>query len=199
MKAGKKIGVDGRQLYSIALNGLGPVIRQHVIQHPPSDLEDLRRWGRITELSLKDSAIKDAPFEATAHELSELKDEIRKLRINAVVSPPRAASPALDVVNKETAACTEVTNTYLEDFQHEGALSSGNEGLGFVECLSCRKKFPANDFHQPMRRKVPGRLCRHLARGTCNLSISPHISLSDPSKFLSAIITQQQPHRRKMN
>lgn len=41
VKAGKKIGVDERQLYSIALNGLRPIIRQHVIQHPLSDLEDL--------------------------------------------------------------------------------------------------------------------------------------------------------------
>lgn len=94
LKAGQKIGVGEENLYFIALNGLRPSIRQHVIQHELSSLEDLRQWGRITELSLRDSALDDSPFEATARELAEMKAEIRKLRINVVNPSSRSPSPS---------------------------------------------------------------------------------------------------------
>lgn len=98
IKAGQKVGVEENQLYLIALNGLRPAIRQHVIQHKLKSLEDLRHWGRLTELSLRDSALEEAPLEATARELASLKEEIKKLRVSAVPPAARATSPSLDVV-----------------------------------------------------------------------------------------------------
>jgi hypothetical protein len=37
--------------FQVALHGLRPTIRQHVIQHDPSSIEGIRKWGRITEMS----------------------------------------------------------------------------------------------------------------------------------------------------
>lgn len=101
IKAGQKVGVSEENLYFIALNGLRPSIRQHVIQHELSSLEDLRQWGRITELSLRDSALDDSPFEATARELAEMKAEIRKLRINVVTPSSRSSSPTTDNITPQ--------------------------------------------------------------------------------------------------
>lgn len=96
VKAGHRIGIEDDQLHLVALNGLRPSIRQHVIQHPIKDLDDLRQWGRLTELSLQDAPDDDSSLRATARELAELKDEIRRLRIHSIQSPPasRSTSPA---------------------------------------------------------------------------------------------------------
>lgn len=89
VKAGRRVDISDDQLLIIALNGLRPSIRQHVIQHPISNLDDLRQWGRATELSLQDARDDDAS-NPTARELAERKDKIRQLRIHSVQSsqPP---------------------------------------------------------------------------------------------------------------
>lgn len=84
VKEGRKIGIDDNQLHCIALNGMRPELRQHVIQHSVRNLDELRRWGKLTELSLQDVADEDSAASNMARELAELKNEVRQLRIHAI-------------------------------------------------------------------------------------------------------------------
>lgn len=121
VKAGQKVRVGEDQLYFIALNGLRPCIRQHVIQHEIHSLDDLRQWGRITELSLRDSALDESPFEATARELAEVKAEIQKLRINVVNPSSRSTSPSLDAAPQQRRV------QFREDFRPSSSPTNSNQ------------------------------------------------------------------------
>lgn len=97
LRAGQRIKVGEDQIFAIVLNGLRPSIRQHVVQHPLATLDDVRHWGRVTELSLKDNASASSTLEASVKELTAgLDEKFRQLRIHTVGSASRPRSPSID-------------------------------------------------------------------------------------------------------
>lgn len=51
----QKLNVNGEQTFLVALNGLHSNIRQHVIQHDPTTIEDIQKWFRVTEVSQEEA------------------------------------------------------------------------------------------------------------------------------------------------
>src|SRR6218665_2011576 len=81
-----KAGHSPEQTFMVALSGLRPNIRQHVIQHDPKSMEDIQKWGRVTETSQEDSTDAAQHLRDTVSELTVLKDELKQLKLTSIAS-----------------------------------------------------------------------------------------------------------------
>jgi hypothetical protein len=97
-KAAQRLGVEADQTFLVALNGLRSNIRQHVIQHDITTIEDLQKWGRLTELSLDDSADAGEHMRQTVTELAAIREELQQLHLTNVAAVSsthyRSSSPS---------------------------------------------------------------------------------------------------------
>lgn len=97
-KAGQRIDASDQQIYLVVLNGLRSEIRMQVIQHQTCTLDDLRKWGKITELSLQDASDHSQNLEKAIQDLASIKDDFQRMTVNAVtkssvVFPPAPSGP----------------------------------------------------------------------------------------------------------
>src|SRR6218665_2915757 len=95
----QKLDIPSEQTFMVALSGLRPNIRQHVIQHDPKSMEDIQKWGRVTEISQEDSTEAAQHLRDTVSELTILKDELKQLKLTSIASintqSTRSRSPTL--------------------------------------------------------------------------------------------------------
>ena len=54
-EAAQRLSVSAEQTLMVVLNSLRHNIRQHVIQHDPTTITDIQKWGRLTEPSQKNT------------------------------------------------------------------------------------------------------------------------------------------------
>lgn len=89
----QRLAVPPDQTFQVALNGLRPTIRQHVLQHDLRNVADIQKWARITESSQEDP--KDT--ERTLRVLTAVTEELKKLQGNNLAAlsafTPRSRSP----------------------------------------------------------------------------------------------------------
>src|SRR6218665_2063545 len=85
-KVAQKLDIPPEQTFMVALSGLRPNIRQHVIQHDPKSMEDIQKWGRVTETSQEDSTEAAQHLRDTVSELAILKDELKQLKLTSIAS-----------------------------------------------------------------------------------------------------------------
>src|SRR6218665_1016070 len=89
----QRLAVPPDQSFQVALNGLRPTIRQHVLQHDLRNVADIQKWARITESSQEDPT----DTERTLRVLSAVKEELQKLQVNNLAAlsafQPRSRSP----------------------------------------------------------------------------------------------------------
>ena len=81
----------------VALSGLRPHIRQHVIHHDPKTIDGIQKWGRVTETSQEDPTKAMQHLRDTVSELAALKDELKQLKLTSLATIstqcPRSRSP----------------------------------------------------------------------------------------------------------
>ena len=94
--AGKlEIGVE--QTFLVALNGLRAHIRQLVLQHDPTTIEEIQKWGRLAELSQDDRGDTADNLRQTVLELTAIREELKQLQLTnvaAISAHRRSSSPS---------------------------------------------------------------------------------------------------------
>ena len=116
-QAAQKLDVTAEQTFMVALNGLRPNIRQHVVQHDPTTIDDLRKWGRLTEMSQEDHHDAERHLRETVQELAAVKDELKKLQltnlsaINSTRQRSRSPTP-----HRVTFSNPPVQQTRVDDY-----------------------------------------------------------------------------------
>jgi hypothetical protein len=80
-QAAQKLDVAVEQTFLVTLNGLRPNIRQHVIQHDPKTIDDIQKWGRLTEVSQEDTHDAEQHLRETVRELAAVKEELKQLQL----------------------------------------------------------------------------------------------------------------------
>ena len=96
-QAAGKLGIAIEQTFLVALNGLRAHIRQLVLQHDPTTIEEIQKWGRLAELSQEDRGDTADNLRQTVLELSAIREELKQLQLTnvaAISANRRSSSPS---------------------------------------------------------------------------------------------------------
>lgn len=220
-QAAQKLDAPETQTFQVALHGLRPSIRQHVIQHDPSSVEDLRKWGRVTEMSQTDQSDTEKSLRDTVQELSAVKEALQQLQLTHVAAintnKQRSRSPTPHRVSFATPpVSTHHDDRHTDDFRRghqrasrqpydydQPAAYNNQNSVAFPRGQQQSDRPPRNDYNtgypQPQQRRQPSTWRQNYTPSSCgNCGGKHHPQSFCRAKGATCFYCQKRGHLQSM-